>query len=452
MIVADFSKKCVADVYAYQYDYGQQLEIQGVSDLPDNFQTHFENGSGQALVISGTVKEGSKEKIGIVSIPDECLQQQVERIKAWLFVETADSGTTLKTIHIHIIQREISSDTPPIGSIEEIKGYADYVKENAEKVSQAEQAATAANAAAEAAQATAEEIKEQAESGAFDGEQGPPGPQGEQGPKGDTGSPGEKGDPGEPGAPGKDGTAATVTVGTVTTGEPDAPASVVNRGTENAAVLDFVIPRGKQGETAAQIRTPLSLAEYTNARNALNAFELEDGAYEITETGWIGNGVSTRSAVELIKGSLFIKLDKTLCILSDMSYFVADTDTNWERDGIYITQFEMDEALNEKQDKTAIQTSSGVNITLKANTEYRMQSTATLNLTLPSTIPDDYECSLIFESGATATVLSYPAGSIKFVGDDCDAEGDFIPAANTGYEINIKNLGFNRIIARVGAF
>ena len=217
-------------------------------------------------------------------------------------------------------------------------------------------------------------------------------------------------------------------------------------------MLDFVIPRGEQGETAAQIRTPLSLAEYINAGNALNAFELEDGAYEITETGWIGNGVSTRSAVELIKGSLFIKRDKTLSILSDMSYFVADTDTNWERNGIYITQFEMVEALDEKQDKTAIQTPSGVNITLKANTEYRMQSTETLNLALPSTIPDDYECSLIFESGATATVLSYPAGSIQFVGDDCDAEGDFIPATNTGYEINIKNLGFNRIIARVGAF
>lgn len=452
MIIVDFSKKSAADVCAYQYDYGQQLEIQGVSDLPDNFQTHFENGSGQALVLTGTVEESNEEKIGMVNIPDECLQQQVESFKAWIFVETEKSGTTIKTIRIHIIPREIPSDTPPIGSIEEIKGYAEYVKENAEKVSQAEQAATAANAAAEAAQATAEEIKEQAESGAFDGEQGPPGPQGEQGPKGDTGSPGEKGDPGEPGAPGKDGTAATVTVGTVTTGEPDAPASVVNRGTENAAVLDFVIPRGKQGETAAQIRTPLSLAEYTNARNALNAFELEDGAYEITETGWIGNGVSTRSAVELIKGSLFIKLDKTLCILSDMSYFVADTDTNWERDGIYITQFEMDEALNEKQDKTAVQTPSGVNVTLNSNTEYRMQATASLNLTLPSTIPDDYECSLIFESGATATVLSYPAGSIQFVGDDCDAEGDFIPAANTGYEINIKNLGFNRIIARVGAF
>lgn len=56
--------------------------------------------------------------------------------------------------------------------------------------------------------------------------QGPPGPQGQQG---------------EPGA------AATVTVGTVTTGEPGTDAIVTNSGTENAAVLDFTIPRGETG-------------------------------------------------------------------------------------------------------------------------------------------------------------------------------------------------------------
>lgn len=135
-----------------------------------------------------------------------------------------------------------------------------------------------------------------------------------------------------------------------------------------------------------------------------------------------------------------------------MSYFVADTDTNWGRDGIYITAVEVDNKLVKKQDKTAIRTPSDANVILNSNTEYRMQAIANLNLTLPSTIPDGYECSFVFESGETATVLSYPADSIKFVGDDCDAEGDFIPVANTGYEINIKNLGFNRIIARVGAF
>ena len=43
---------------------------------------------------------------------------------------------------------------------------------------------------------------------------------------------------------GPPGAAATVTVGTVTTGEPGTDALVTNSGTENAAVLNFTIPRG----------------------------------------------------------------------------------------------------------------------------------------------------------------------------------------------------------------
>lgn len=291
----------------------------------------------------------------------------------------------------------------------------------------------AAQNAAEDAQQTAEEIREQAESGAFNGKDGSPGPAGADG------------------APGKDGAAATVTVGTVTTGEPGTQASVTNRGTENAAVLDFVIPKGEKGESAPQIRMPLSLAEYTNARNALNAFELEDGAYEITETGWIGNGLSSRATAELFKGSIFIKYNNTINILSDMSYWVGNDDDRWKN--LYLpTILEVDNKLVKKRDKTAIKTPSDINVTLNSNTEYRIQAIANLNLTLPSTIPDDYECFLVFESGDAATVLSYAADSIKFIGDDCDAEGDFIPQANKGYEVNIKNLGYDRIVARVGAF
>lgn len=60
--------------------------------------------------------------------------------------------------------------------------------------------------------------------------QGPPGPQG---PKGDPGA------------------AATVTVGTVTTGEPGTDAIITNSGTENAAVLNFTIPRGATGAAGA---------------------------------------------------------------------------------------------------------------------------------------------------------------------------------------------------------
>ena len=301
------------------------------------------------------------------------------------------------------------------------------------------QATDTALAAAQTAADVANTVLEAKNNGEFIGSQGE---KGDKGDKGDTGTQGE---------PGKDGVAATVAVGTVTTGEPDTPASVTNSGTENAAVLDFVIPKGEKGESALQIRTPLSLAKYINAGNALNAFELEDGAYEITETGWIGNGVSSRSAVELIKGSIFIKFDNTLCILSDMSYFVADTDTNWGRDGIYITAVEVDNKLVKKRNKTAIQTPSDVNVILNSNTEYRMQAIANLNLTLPSTIPDDYECSFVFESGETATVLSYPSDTIEFFGDNCDKQGDFVPAQNTSYEVKIKNLGYGRIIGWVTA-
>ena len=85
------------------------------------------------------------------------------------------------------------------------------------------------------------------------GATGPQGLQGIQGPTGATGPQGLQGIQGPTGATGPQGPAgqaATVTIGTVRTGEPNEPASVVNRGNENNAVLDFVIPQGATGTTA----------------------------------------------------------------------------------------------------------------------------------------------------------------------------------------------------------
>ena len=61
---------------------------------------------------------------------------------------------------------------------------------------------------------------------------------------------GEKGEPGKDGLNGE-GIAATIDVGTVTTGAPGTSASVTNVGTEQQAVLNFIIPRGEKGETGA---------------------------------------------------------------------------------------------------------------------------------------------------------------------------------------------------------
>ena len=99
----------------------------------------------------------------------------------------------------------------------------------------------------------------------------------------------------------------------------------------------------------------------------------------------------------------------------------------------------------------------GSSVVLNTHTEYRGGELATLAITLPATIQENYTARLVFESGATATTLSYPADTIKFIGDGCDSEGDFVPAASTAYEVDIKYLGTNsagakRIVARVGAF
>ena len=49
------------------------------------------------------------------------------------------------------------------------------------------------------------------------------------------------------GPTGATGFTAAIRVGTVTTGEPGTDATVTNSGTDEAAVLDFVIPRGETG-------------------------------------------------------------------------------------------------------------------------------------------------------------------------------------------------------------
>ena len=81
--------------------------------------------------------------------------------------------------------------------------------------------------------------------------------------------------------------------------------------------------------------------------------------------------------------------------------------------------------------------------------------TAALTLTMPDSIPEDYECAFSFKSGATATTLTYSSTPIIWKGADCDSDGDFIPMPNTIYEVGIKHIGNDSegspiIVARVG--
>jgi hypothetical protein len=92
--------------------------------------------------------------------------------------------------------------------------------------------------------------------GQLRGPQGPQGPQGLRGvdgkigatgatgPTGATGAQGPRGSDGAPGPAGADGDPATVEVGDTITGSPGTNAEVVNTGTVQNAVLNFIIPRG----------------------------------------------------------------------------------------------------------------------------------------------------------------------------------------------------------------
>lgn len=68
---------------------------------------------------------------------------------------------------------------------------------------------------------------------------------------GNTGADGNTGAIGPTGATGPTGADATIRIGSVTTGDPGTQASVINSGTQDDAIFDFVIPRGDTGIAGA---------------------------------------------------------------------------------------------------------------------------------------------------------------------------------------------------------
>ena len=63
---------------------------------------------------------------------------------------------------------------------------------------------------------------------------------------------------GQAGPPGDDGLAATISVGTVSTGAAGSSATVTNVGSSSAAVFDFSIPKGDDGDPATNTDTKIS--------------------------------------------------------------------------------------------------------------------------------------------------------------------------------------------------
>lgn len=111
-----------------------------------------------------------------------------------------------------------------------------------------------------------------------------------------------------------------------------------------------------------------------------------------------------------------------------------------------------------KADRYAISASVTGNTLLladKSDTQLLSAAAAALTLTLPETVTSGYECFFSFKSGATATTLTAPSG-ITWTGADCNSGKEFVPLANTVYEVGIRCIGFASdgtpyLSARVGA-
>nr|DAH52248.1 MAG TPA: hypothetical protein [Caudoviricetes sp.] len=117
-----------------------------------------------------------------------------------------------------------------------------------------------------------------------------------------------------------------------------------------------------------------------------------------------------------------------------------------------------DTKLAGKADRYAISASVTGNTLLladKSDTQLLSAAAAALTLTLPETVTSGYECFFSFRSGATATSITAPSG-ITWTGADCNSSREFIPLANTVYEVGIRCIGFSSdgapyLSARVGA-
>ena len=103
-------------------------------------------------------------------------------------------------------------------------------------------------------------------------------------------------------------------------------------------------------------------------------------------------------------------------------------------------------------DGTIITTISNNTLLLTHNQDARLGELTTLILNMPSTIANIYTSRFSFRSGETPTTLTYSATPIKWRGDDCNEEGEFIPKSNVSYEVSIRKVNDTDIVARVQSY
>lgn len=180
MVTAVFTDNddCARTYGLWQWDYGQQLRIEGLH-LPTAVEIHFalQETGGEAITRVGTTKDG----ITTVTIPDSMLEgnsaawtaEKTYNIYAWVYLSDKLSGETIKRITMQVKSRPKPEafEAPGDGeifreAIEAVNDAAKRAEEAGDKaVVAAEEAKAAATQTAEHLQAT-EGLAEQVETNA----------------------------------------------------------------------------------------------------------------------------------------------------------------------------------------------------------------------------------------------------------------------------------------------
>lgn len=168
----------------WQWDYGQELRIQGLH-LPTAVEIHFalQETGGEAITRVGTTKDG----VTTVTIPDSMLEgnstvwtaDKAYNIYAWVYLSDKSSGETIKRITMHVKARSKPEafDAPGDGEIfhEAIEAVNEAVKRAEDAGDKAIAAGNEAKVAAaqtaehlQAAQSLAEQVETNADTVAQD--------------------------------------------------------------------------------------------------------------------------------------------------------------------------------------------------------------------------------------------------------------------------------------------
>ena len=180
MVTAVFTDNddCARTYGLWQWDYGQQLRIEGLH-LPTAVEIHFalQETGGEAITRVGTTKDG----VTTVTIPDSVLEgnratwtaDKAYNIYAWVYLSDKLSGETIKRITMQVKSRPKPEafETPEDGeifreAIEAVNDAAKRAEEAGDKaVAAADEAKAAATQTAEHLQAV-QKLSEQVETNA----------------------------------------------------------------------------------------------------------------------------------------------------------------------------------------------------------------------------------------------------------------------------------------------